>query len=188
MDITRAVGGSLDVDEIIANILDMLNGHDYFPDTTPAILLYDEYEGVLEFTPSSLACYEITNPIYEDLTFIELNGPSLVAATARSALHTGKKQVLYVKDVSDYPADYLPLRIETRSQLTVALFNPEKRKLVGAFLLESTRPDAFDTDARAMAELVPPMCALRSTRVGDGRFGQVEDDHDSLCRRFANRS
>ena len=174
LDITRAVGGSLDVDEIIANILDMLNGRDYFPDTTPAILLYDEYEEVLEFTPSSLACYEITNPIYDDLTFIELSGPSLVAATARSALRTGKKQVFYVKDISDYPADYLPLRIETRSQLTVALFNPEKWKLVGAFLLESTRPDAFDADARAMAELV-----ATDVRIAVERGWETEDSAKS---------
>ncbi|NJN83433.1 MAG: GAF domain-containing protein [Caldilineaceae bacterium] len=152
LDVTSTIGANLDQDRAIANVLARLQQADLFPNTTAAVLRYDEDEHSLVFTPSSLPFYFPENPDDPTITSVPINGTSIVASVSRRAMETRRKAFINEGSVKEN-ADYMNIRPDTQSELAISLWSEEKG-LIGVFVLESTQQHAFDDNDVQTASLL----------------------------------
>lgn len=142
LDITRAIGTTLDLDKALRKIMAKLVH--LFPNVTPGVVTFNATEQELEFAPASAEFYKIDNPDYVDLKRITLDGPGLASYVARRSLSS--KQVELVNDghVTENPY-YLNLLSNTCSELCVTLMS--NKRLLGVLVLEHSERNGFDLDA-----------------------------------------
>ncbi len=183
---TTAIGATIDMNESLDRLLHLLVKDRYFPDTTPAILLYDPETQRLNFTNATEQHYVVTNPDYAGRQFIALSEPSIVSSVAQESISMRQKRVWNTPDIR-LCNSYMPLRQSTRSQLTVSLYHednaqPERGRLVGVLLLESDRPNAFDDDAEDLARLIATETRIVIER---GQALDLQDFHHTVAGAMA---
>jgi GAF domain-containing protein/DNA-binding response OmpR family regulator len=162
LDIAETIGAELNQEEVITKILTRLQSDDLFPNTTPAILLYNDDLKTLEFTRSSLEFYKPDNPLHKSLISIPLDRHSLAGSLAVQSQREKRTRLTNVGNVySD--RSYLPVRMKTNSQMSVTLYS-EARGLIGVLVLESDKFHAFDSDAENLARNVAGQIRLAVER------------------------
>ncbi len=152
LEISETIGTELNIEEIMANVLEKLQI--LFQNTALCILLYDEDEKALKFAPRTLQYYKIINPEFQsmrDFPIHEKNNGSIACKAARKALATRRQEPVHVSDVKNDP-DYLPLNPKTSSELCVSLMSGNG-KLLGVLALER-EGNIFDPDDIALVETV----------------------------------
>jgi GAF domain-containing protein len=144
--ITEAVGTTLDLHETLRRIMAKLSA--LFRNTHPCVLIYQADEQILEFQPASLEFYRPDNPAHIGLQKLTVEGPSLASRAARLSLKSGQVEVVKADDVKGDP-DYLPVILDTQSELCITLIGTEG--LLGVLVIESPKPAGFDeTDVELM--------------------------------------
>lgn len=141
MAVTEAVGTSLDRGQVLPKILETLQ--QLFPDASVLVVTYDQLEETLVFAPESRNFYHIDNRTYADRTGFSIHGTSIAARLASQSLQTGDVAMANIGDVSQEPA-YLGLISTTQSELCLTLVSAGR--LLGALVIESATPNAFDHD------------------------------------------
>jgi GAF domain-containing protein len=141
IDISRAVGTTLSLDDTLRKIMEALRR--LFPSAIPCVLIFDEAESALDITQASLEFYQISNPDYQRLIRMPLDGPSIACRIARAALASKKVEIASIGDVDTDPS-YLKLIMNTRSELCVAAMSGNQ--LLGMIVLESPQSYAFQDD------------------------------------------
>lgn len=162
LDVTEAVGAELDQEKAIKKVLMRLQEDDLFPNTTAAILRYDEDNHSLVFTSSSLPFYFPENPDDPSVPNVPVDGRSIVADVARRSLRVKNKERINEKHVQNNP-EYLNVRPDTQSELAISLWSDEKG-LIGVLVLESTQLNAFNEDAELTASLLAKQIRLAMER------------------------
>ena len=158
MDITEAIGATLDLDQVLDQVL----GHlaQLFSEAMPCVLLYREDEQVLEFAPASLQYYHLERSAYENLRTLALDHQALVCQAARDALSARQMVVLNIGDITTAPA-YLPVHPDTQSELCVGLYS---NQLLGVLALESPEINGFDAEEEDLIEAVARQISLAIER------------------------
>jgi GAF domain-containing protein len=152
LEISEKIGTELNIEEIMANVLEKLQIR--FKNTALCILLYDEDEKALKFAPQTLQYYKIVNPELQSIRNFpvnEKNNGSIACKAARKALATHHQEYFHAPDVKSDP-DYLPLNPKTSSELCVSLMSGNG-KLLGVLALER-EGNIFDKDDIALVETV----------------------------------
>ena len=149
VDITEAVGTTLELDQTLRSI--MVKLQELFPSAMPCVLTYYATEQVLEFTPASLEFYHIDNPEYIGLTHVSIYDPGIACAVARRSLVSKQIEMINVGNV-DCDERYLKLIQSTRSELCVSLMSRDR--LLGVLILGDSELDAFDLDNEALIRSV----------------------------------
>jgi len=166
LDITSSVGAELDQEKLITSILQRLQKGELFPNTIPAILLYNRDTRRLEFTRSSFPFYFPEDPDHPLVISISVDEPSIASSVARMSLKSKHKEYLNVGNVQQNPR-YKLIRHDTASQLSITLWSDE-RGLIGVLILESTQSNAFDPDKVELAFLVAKQIRLAIERSEQG--------------------
>ncbi len=166
LEVARAVGASLDINQIIHSVLSALHVLLADTKTIPSLMIYNEEEDALEFASASREFYKIDNPEYLDLKWMPLNGPSIACKVAVQTRREKRYAKIHVDNVRQND-DYLNLRSSTRSELCVGLIGGED--LLGVLVLESDQPSAFGEDEEKLIEGVAQQIslALQRSRQGD---------------------
>lgn len=155
IDITEAVGATLDLGETLRRIMRTLSG--LFPDAQPCVLIHDDRKHTLEFHPASLEFYRIANP--DRAAPLDLNGArGIVCRVGRRALQYGEVVWENVGDVQADP-DYYETIPETRSELCLGLMSVDQR-LLGVLALESARRARFRDDDVALVRGIGPAISI----------------------------
>lgn len=141
LEITDAVGTTLNPDEVLRKTMDRLKRQ--FPAAIPCVLLYSQDQHSLEFAPASLAFYHIDHPDHQGQLRLPVNGPGIVCRVARESLTIGKEAYANIADVAT-DANYVPHVKSTRSHLSVPLMSGGR--LLGVLALESPQERAFSSD------------------------------------------
>jgi GAF domain-containing protein len=147
MEITKAVGTTLDLDETLHTIMEQLRT--LFGGTSPmlCVLNYDPNQHILTFAPVSKKFYPPAK--LETITSLDVDTPRSIAGyVARRALELGDDVVENVPDVHLNPY-YMEANPATRSELCIALMSPDTtlpawQRLHGVLVVESEREHAFD--------------------------------------------
>ncbi|MCL4860907.1 MAG: GAF domain-containing protein [Caldilineaceae bacterium] len=165
LDVTEAIGTELDQEKAIERVLTRLQKDTLFRNTTAAVLRYDKDEHSLVFTPASLPFYLPGQREQASLGPISVDGGSIVAAVARRSLANRRKEYINEGYVQGNP-DYLAVRGDTQAELAISLWSEDKG-LIGVLVLESTQPNAFDTDAVQTASLLAKQVRLALERASE---------------------
>jgi len=150
IEISETIGSELNIEEILANVLEKLQF--LFQNTALCVLLYDEDEKALKFAPQTLKYYDIVNPKFQNIRNFPINeksNGSIACKAARKALATRHQEYIHAPDVKNDP-DYLPLNPKTNSELCVSLMG-RGGELLGVLALEREE-NAFDKDDIAFVE------------------------------------
>ncbi len=159
--VARAVGASLDINQIIHAVLEELHSLMSNTQTIPCLFIYNEEEDALEFAPTSREFYKIDNPERMDMKMLALDGPSLACKVAAQSMREKRQVKMREEDVLNNP-DYLNLRSSTRSELCIGLVGNED--LLGVLVLESDQPGAFGEDEEILIEGVAQQISLALER------------------------
>ncbi len=143
LNITDAMGASLELSQVITRALEQLYHLLEYTQTIPCLLTYDENRRVLEFVPETFRFYRVDNPKERGTQFLRLTDLAIVTRVARQSLRERKIAVVNVPDV-DLDVDYRRMIQQTKSELCVSLFSGEK--LLGVLALESPIQNAFEDE------------------------------------------
>lgn len=158
LEVSQAVSETLDLDQLLVNVAEIIK--EVIPHELFAILLYSEKTRGLKIRHAIGHRDEIMRSLVIQLG----EGITGTAAAAR--------QPILVSDVRN-DARYLPALDAVRAELAVPML--VRGKLVGVIDLESTRPNAFTEQDKALLTLI-------ATRIG------VSIDNARLYRRVASQN
>lgn len=143
LNITDAMGASLELSQVITRALEQLYNLLEYTQTIPCLLTYDENQRVLEFVPETSRFYRVDNPEERGTHYLRLTDLAIVTRVARQSLRERKAAWVNVPDV-DLDVDYRRMIQQTKSELCVSLFSGEK--LLGVLALESPIQNAFEEE------------------------------------------
>lgn len=162
--ITEAVGTSLALDEILRKVLETLC--DQFLHAKAAVLLYNETERWLTFTPASKDFYTHQIPLEP----VRLTDKSIASRIAREALETRQVAHANIPNVHLVP-DYRLVILSTVSELCATLMIDGR--LLGVLVLERSYHNAFsDEDVAQVCGIAQTisLAIVRSQQRSDLRF------------------
>ncbi len=161
--IVDTIGSNLELDETLRRILQCLKG--LYSDVAPCILIHDEINQTLNFTPAVREFYKIDDLVHAKLNRVPWDNSSLVGSLAIQSQKHQRKLMMNVDDVehplfkfkqqpnvqsldfsTDQQPQYMRLLNDTKSQFTITLYSERYNKLLGVLALESSKPDRFDLD------------------------------------------
>lgn len=143
LDVTEAIGASLELPQIIEKALQSLYETLDDRQTSACLLIYKEHERCLEFSPASFKFYQIDVPGQEEVRVLNLEEDSIVCKLARESLRDHVSKHKNDSDVGENP-DFRRMITNTRSQFSVSLFGSDQ--LLGVLALESPQVGAFDEE------------------------------------------
>lgn len=143
MEITEAVGTSLDLDIILREIMTVLRQQ--FPNAQICLFTYNPLHHTLEFTSASRDFYQLDQLHLVEKLPIDKTGPagSIVCRIARESVATGKVTWDNVGNVKE-DTDFLPAIQNTNSVLGITIMSGNR--LLGVLLLERPEANAFSAD------------------------------------------
>ncbi|NTW00479.1 MAG: GAF domain-containing protein, partial [Oscillochloris sp.] len=144
--ITEAIGTTIDLNQTQIKVLGTLR--EIFEEAQICLMLYDTEEQALRFAPTSHQYYnfELIDPLQPLRVFAE---QGIVCRVARITLKSKRAEVENIGNVAADP-NYLKANRSTQSQLCVSLVSVDQGDLLGLLVLESTSPDAFSDDDKAL--------------------------------------
>ncbi|MCB9156857.1 MAG: GAF domain-containing protein [Caldilineaceae bacterium] len=162
-DIAAAIGGELEFEQMIEQIQVQLKT--LYSDCRTSIVLVDQDEQMLNFTPFMTKYYPITHPDFQDRQRIPLNAQSYAGALVLLSSQQGQKLMSNIPlvrlstptykskpeyDGLSYPDEfkpnYLPLNKATRSQFTITLYSERLRCVLGVLVIESSVASRFSDE------------------------------------------
>lgn len=165
LDVATKAGASIKQDDVLRGVLTVLR--DEFQrhpkdGTAPYIMLYDERDGVLELPDVAKEFYQPNKDEYQHRVRLPLNGRGITTRTAREARAAGETVVVNVPSVHEDP-DYEEVNSETQTEMCAGLVS--EGRLLGALVIKSARPAAFDQDDEKLFEMAARQVAIALDRV-----------------------
>ncbi len=151
---------SLDRDEVLRGILVELSEyyrHNDEEGTLPYIMLYDEQAKALVLPQIAREFYRPDRPEYEHRVHLRIDGQGITTRTARRARDAGKVVVDNVSNVHK-DRDYVEVNSRTQSELCAGLVI--EKNLLGALVIKSDRPEAFDWEDEQLVTMAAQQVTL----------------------------
>lgn len=160
IDITEAVGASLDLEDTMNAILETLV--DLFDRTRLCVLLYKEEMNALHFAPATLKYYQIDNPKFSGQDAFPLNGKAIACRVAQKTLRTCQMEIENIDNV-EHDSAYLNLNPDTKSECCVSLLNSQ-HELLGVLAMERGRLNGFEESDLALIKMAARHISLAIER------------------------